>query len=580
MKLVKHIRSFISLCLLLLITACGDSSDSPFPAPACGSADNPCKELVTFTISPSKQNTLVGMSQQFTATAYYDDGSQDDVTEQVSWQVSDQAIASISNDNNSQGLATGNSAGTATISANLFEFTATAKLYVMDESVEQLIIIPHDKTMPIGTEQQFTASLLLANKQTIDVTTQVTWQVDDQNIASLSDIASITAKSAGSAQLKANFNYQDNEFTAAANITVIDSVLSEIVISPVNAKLPLNSTAYFSAQAYFTDGHVEDISKQATWSVDDQAIVTIVETGAQAGYATAVEVGTTQITAEFNELTGFTQVEVTSATLVDIQVSPVNRITPAGTQVAYQAHAIYSDASHYDITELAAWSSSAPEVANIQFTGALSGVAQTFTPGVTEITAHYLDKTATETLTVTEAIAESLQITPVNPSIPFASQEQFSAIATYSDETSADVSQLATWHSSNTDIAVITPQGISAGFSSTITAGETIISADFDGLSAQTELTVTQATLIGLSLTPANSTVAAGAQQTYQLYGLYSDNSSRELNRYASWQSSETNLATISSNGVASTYKSGLVTISATYQGMTANAALTITQAN
>lgn len=579
MKLVTQIRSFITFFFLLLLTACGDSSDSPFPAPACGSADNPCKELVTFTITPNQQTVLVGISQQFTATAYYDDGSQDDVTEQVTWQSSDESIASISNDNNSKGLATGNSAGTVTVSAALFDFTAAAKLVVMNEPIEELLIIPHDKTMPIGTEQQFAALLLLTNKQTVDVTTQVTWQVDDQNIASLSDISTITAKSQGETQVNASFSHESNELTASANISVIESTVSEIVINPANGKFPLGSTGYFTALAYFTDGHVEDISKQATWSIDDSNIVTIIETGEQAGYATADEVGTTQVSAEFNDLTGFTQVEVTPAILVHIEVNPVDKVTPAGTSVAYQAYAFYSDDSRYDITELAAWSSSVPEVANIQFTGALSGIAYTFTPGVTEITAHYLEQTATETLTVTAAVAESLQITPANPSVPLGSQGQFTAIAYYSDKTTADVTQIANWHSSNSDVAVITPQGIDGGFTSTVDLGVSNISVEFDNLSAQTELTVTQATLTSLSLTPANSTVAAGTQQAYQLYGLYSDGSSKELNSYASWQSSETNLATVNSTGIASTYKPGSVTISASYQGMTTQATLNISQA-
>ena len=129
------------------------------------------------------------------------------------------------------------------------------------------------------------------------------------------------------------------------------------------------------------------------------------------------------------------------------------------------------------------------------------------------------------------------------------------------------------------NVATIVPLGNDAGFTSSTAVGKTLVTATFSGQDASTELTVTNAVLTSLSLTPAQATVPAGAQQAYQLFGLYSDGSSLNLTDHASWQSSDSELATINAHGTASTLKQGEVDILATYQGTTKSAKLTITAA-
>jgi len=580
MRLLAPIQFIVTCLLAFLIVACGDSTDSAFPKPNCGGTDNPCVEITAFTISPANKTILVEYGQQYTATVFFDDGSQQDVTEQSTWSLDNDAVASISNNNGEVGFAQGLTAGSTLISASYKTATASAQLTVMDEPVEQLIIVPAAATLPVGTSQQYGAFLLLSNKQSIDVSEQVTWQMLDSKIAAINDSAVVMALTQGTTKLDASITHSnDTLLTATADVIVIASTIKEIVITPANGTFPVGTTGTYQASAYYTDGHVVDITKDATWSIADNSIASITESGDLAGFAKALAVGTTQVLASLQGMTGATNATITDAVIRSISINPVAAVVPAGVSVYYQAHALYSDETIHNITRLAAWSSSIPEIGNIQFVNALAGVTSTFSPGVTQISAHFDGLTETVPLTVTAAALESLQISPQNPSVPLGTNGQFIATAYYSDKTSVDVTKDSTWQTSDHQIATIVPNGDSAGFSISNAIGSTEVAVSFADQQVNTTLTVTDAVLESLSLTPAQATVPAGAQQSYQLFGLYSDGSSTNLTSYASWQSSNLDLATINNQGKANALLQGEVDILATYQGSTKTALLTITPA-
>lgn len=69
--------------------------------------------LTSMDATPSKGSTAVGATQQFTATAYYSDGSSKDVTSLTTWSTSDASVASVS----TGGLVTGKAAGRCNVVA-------------------------------------------------------------------------------------------------------------------------------------------------------------------------------------------------------------------------------------------------------------------------------------------------------------------------------------------------------------------------------------------------------------------------------------------------------------------------------
>lgn len=85
----------------------------------------------------------------------------------------------------------------------------------------------------------------------------------------------------------------------------------------------------------------------------------------------------------------------------------------------------------------------------------------------------------------------SVAITPVNPSIAPGATQQFVAVGTYSDGSSADISSQVTWSSSNAGVATITAGGLATG----VAGGTSTIKATAGSLSGSTGLSVQVSTL-------------------------------------------------------------------------------------
>ena len=80
----------------------------------------------------------------------------------------------------------------------------------------------------------------------------------------------------------------------------------------------------------------------------------------------------------------------------------------------------------------------------------------------------------------------SITVTPANPSIKVGITQQFTAIGTYTDNTTQDLTSTATWSSSATSVATINGVGLASG----IAAGPTTIKATSGAVNGTTTLTV------------------------------------------------------------------------------------------
>ncbi|TMC63782.1 MAG: ATP-dependent DNA ligase, partial [Chloroflexota bacterium] len=136
----------------------------------------------------------------------------------------------------------------------------------------------------------------------------------------------------------------------------------------------------------------------------------------------------------------------------------------------------------------------------------------------------------------------------------------FTATGTYSDGSTQNLTSSATWASSSTTVATITAAGLATGAS----PGTSQVSATSGAVRGVTTLTVGPAALVSITVTPANQSVKAGTNVQYTATGKYTDGTSVNLTSSVIWKSSNTSLVTITSAGLATTVRSGTVTISAT----------------
>ena len=148
--------------------------------------------LTSIEVAPPDLTIPKGLTQQFAATGVYSDDSVYDLTPVVTWSSSAPAVAVVSNDAGSAGVAKGITAGTATITAQLGSISSdttntSATLTVTSAVLSVIAVTPLNPSIAIGTTQQFVATGTYSDSSTRDITQFVTWISTVPSVASISN---------------------------------------------------------------------------------------------------------------------------------------------------------------------------------------------------------------------------------------------------------------------------------------------------------------------------------------------------------------------------------------------------------
>ncbi|KOY22551.1 hypothetical protein ACX06_17245 [Vibrio parahaemolyticus] len=252
-------------------------------------------------------------------------------------------------------------------------------------------------------------------------------------------------------------------------------------------------------------------------------------------------------------------------------VTPKNASVPVGLTQQMHADAILPNSVVVDVTtnEALTWRSSDPTIATVDTQGLVKGVEV----GTVTITAEGVNNDGsvvkdTATLTVTNAEVVNLLVTPEVDTTVVGLTKPFKATAILSTGATQDVTNEAalSWTSSNTDIATIDANGIATG----LAVGEVTITATGiiggSELSDTATLTVTNAEVVNLLVTPEVDTTVVGLTKPFKATAILSTGATQDVTNEAalSWTSSNTDIATIDANGIATGLAVGEVTITAT----------------
>jgi len=136
-------------------------------------------------------------------------------------------------------------------------------------------------------------------------------------------------------------------------------------------------------------------------------------------------------------------------TVTSLAVTPPTASTPKGATYQFAANATYLDASIYDVTATASWTSAASGVASVGLhTGLAVGVTANGTPVVITAAIGGQTQTATAAMTVTDAALLSIAVSPATgATTPVGGTQQFVAIGTYTDGSTPVVTTTANWAS-------------------------------------------------------------------------------------------------------------------------------------
>jgi hypothetical protein len=233
------------------------------------------------------------------------------------------------------------------------------------------------------------------------------------------------------------------------------------------------------------------------------------------------------------------------ATLQSIAITPGSATIAQATTQAFTATGSYSDGSTKDLTATAQWSCLLPNLATVSSSSPTQGLATGISAGTVVISASLGNVSNSAQLTVTGATVSSLAITPASATIGFENQQQYKAIATFSDTSTQDVTNLANW--------TIAPSGPFISAYSGLAIGSSVgtsfdVNASFGGQSTSTltippTLNVDLSNLVSVAILPANPTIANNTPSTLSAIGTFSDGSTRDVTSIATWVSSDDTVA-------------------------------------
>lgn len=254
--------------------------------------------------------------------------------------------------------------------------------------------------------------------------------------------------------------------------------LTTITIAPSSPTISKGTSVQLSATGNYSNGTQKPLTASAAWQTSQPAIATV----SNQGNVTGVSGGAAQVSASYEGVTGSTSVTVGPAALLGIAVSPNPSSLPVGESEPLTATGSFSDGTVQNLTQSVTWSSSASAVASVSPAGSvLANAAGTATIGATSGL-----MSGSASLTVTPAVVVALNIVPTPLSIVLESSRQLQAIATWSDGTTQDVTNVAAWSTTPEGIAIVS----SGGLATAQQVGSTTILATDGGVSASANLTV------------------------------------------------------------------------------------------
>ena len=181
---------------------------------------------------------------------------------------------------------------------------------------------------------------------------------------------------------------------------------------------------------------------------------------------------------------------------------------------------------------------------------------------------------------------ESIAVTPPNGDVSKGLTQQFKATGTYSNGSTQDLSQTASWTSSDTTIVTIA----AGGLATTVATGTATNQASQGTVTGSTKFTIASAAVVSIAVAPANPgslstssssgiTIPQGVPVQLAATATLTDQSTQDVTGGVTWNSTATNVASITPAGVVTGLMTGQAAIQATLGTVQGSSNLTVDSA-
>ncbi|MEX0274400.1 MAG: Ig-like domain-containing protein, partial [Flavobacteriaceae bacterium] len=405
-----------------------------------------------------------------------------------------------------------------------------------------------DITLEVGQITNLAASVAPSNATNANIS----WSSNNTDVVTVDTHGEITAVGQGTATI--TVTTEDGNFTATANITVIVPVIG-VSISPTSDTLEVGQTTNLTATVEPANANNTDIS----WSSSDTDIATVNANGR----VTAISEGsaTITVTTDDGDFTATADITVVIP-VTGVSVSPTSSTLEVGQTTDLTATIEPSNATNTTVS----WSSSDSDVATVDSNGKITAIGS----GAATITVTTEDGDLTATADITVVIpVTGVNVSPTSRTLEVGQTATLTATVEPANATNTNIS----WSSSDADIATVNTDGLVTA----IAEGSTTITVTTDdgNFTATATITVEPATVpvTGVTVSPVNATLTEG--DTQQLSASVSPSNATDMG--VSWSSSDTDVATVSTNGLVTAILEGNATITVTTDDGDFTATATIT---
>lgn len=404
-----------------------------------------------------------------------------------------------------------------------------------------------------STKIQASAIGIYSDGSTQDITNQVIWKSSDEKVI-LASNGIIQGELAGNATLQASMHGVTSNLL---HIHVSNALLVSLTANVGINTLINGTTTQVDVIGTFNDNSTQNLTDQVQWSTTDLSVVSFVNST-----VTAKTVGSGAYYATIDRITSNSiPITVVDATLQSINITVQNSSIANGTSTQLAAYGVYSDGSSQNLTNQVTWKSDTTNIVNINSSGYVTGNLS----GDTKVNAEFNGIRSNQlSIHVSTATLRSIDITVKDLLIAKGTSTQLTAIGTYSDNSTQNITSQVSWLSTDQNTANVSQNGIIYGNA----IGRSYITAKFAGISSnQLPLTISSAVLNSVSISAKDISLTKGMTTQLTAIGTYSDNSTQVITNQVTWKSSDPNILNIDTNSIAFGNNIGASSISANFNG-------------
>ena len=346
----------------------------------------------------------------------------------------------------------------------------------------------------------------------------------------------------------------------------VDPALTDITVTPSSATLMVGETKGFVATALDQDGNAMP-GIDIAWSSSDPTVGAIDDDGV----FTALVAGTATVTAASGDIAGTATVTVSDEepVLTGLNVTPPRATLAAGDSLKFIVTARDQNGNVMPAGAVA-WTSSDPAAGTIDDDGVFTALAA----GTTTVTATSGEVAATAAVTVIAAEPEfgMVVLSPPEVTLETGDTLQFEAVAFNSYGETVPAAAL-TWASSDPAAGTIDDDGVFTA----LAAGTTTVTAASGDIAGTAVVTVSsdEPVLSRIAITPPAITLNAGDEETF-VATAYDQHGTAMPADAVAWASSDPAAGTIDDGGLFIALDAGTTTITATADGITGAADVTV----